>query len=43
MRAHVLLNILNKLGKSDEMRGLPCILSLFLNEFNKLIIQEHKS
>ena len=35
MSAHVLLNLLNDLGKSDEMRGLPSILSLFRNEFNK--------
>ena len=36
MCAHVLLNLLNELGKSDKMRGLPSILLLFLNEFNKL-------
>ena len=35
MSAHVLLNLLNELGKSDKMRGLPSILSLFCNEFNK--------
>ena len=35
MGAHVLLNILNDLGKRDKMRGLPSILSLFRNEFNK--------
>ena len=35
MSAHVLLNLLNELGKSDRMRGLPSILSLFRNEFNK--------
>ena len=35
MSAHVLLNILHKLGKSDQMRGLPSVLSLFRNEFNK--------
>ena len=35
MSAHVLLNLLNELGKRDKMRGFPCILSLFLNEFNK--------
>ena len=35
MSAHVLLNLLNGLGKSDKMRGLPSILSLFRNEFNK--------
>ena len=32
MSAHVLLNLLNKLGKRDKMRGLPSILSLFRNE-----------
>ena len=32
---HVLLNLLNELGKKDKMRGLPSILSLFRNEFNK--------
>ena len=35
MRAHILLNLLNELGKNDKMRGLPSILSLFRNEFNK--------
>ena len=35
MSAHVLLNLLNELGKRDKMRGLPNILSLFRNEFNK--------
>ena len=34
MSAHVLLNLLNELGKRDKMRGLPSILSLFRNEFN---------
>ena len=33
--ALVLLNLLNKLGKSDKMRGLPSILSLFHDKFNK--------
>ena len=33
--AHVLLNVLNKLRKRDKMRGLPSILSLFRNKFNK--------
>ena len=32
MSAHILLNLLNELGKRDKMRGLPSILS---NEFNK--------
>ena len=35
MSAHVLLNLLNELGKRDKMRGLPSILSLFRNDFNK--------
>ena len=35
MRAHVLLNLLNELGKRDKMRCLPSILSLFCNELNK--------
>ena len=34
MSAHVLLNLLNELGKRDKMRGLPSILSLFPNKFN---------
>ena len=35
MSAHVLLNLLNELEKSDKMCGLPNILSLFRNKFNK--------
>ena len=35
MSAHVLLNLLNESGKRDKRRGLPSILSLFRNEFNK--------
>ena len=35
MSAHVLLNLSNELEKSDKMRGLPSILSIFRNEFNK--------
>ena len=35
MSAQVLLNLLNELGKRDKMLGLPSILSLFRNEFNK--------
>ena len=35
MSAHVLLNLINELGKRDKMRGLASILSLFRNEFNK--------
>ena len=35
MNAHVVLNLLNKLGKSDKLRGLPNIFLLFRNQFNK--------
>ena len=35
MSVHALLNLLNELGKRDRMRGLPSILSLFHNKFNK--------
>ena len=35
MSVLVLLNLLNELGKSDTMRGLSSILSLFRNEFNE--------
>ena len=33
--AHVLLNLLKELRKGYKMLGKPCILSLFLNSFNK--------
>ena len=35
MSVHAILNLLNELGKRDKTRGLPSILSLFRNEFNK--------
>ena len=36
MSSHVLLNLLNELGEmEDKMGGLPSILSLFGNDFNK--------
>ena len=35
MSNNVLVILLNDLGKRDKMRGLPSILSLFRNEFNK--------
>ena len=35
MSVYVLLNLLNELRKKDKMLGLPSILSLFRNEFNK--------
>ena len=35
MSVHVLFNLLNKLRKSNKMQGMPRILLLFRNEFNK--------
>ena len=35
MSADVLLNLLNKLGDKDQMRGFAKILSVFPYEFNK--------
>ena len=35
MSAPIVLNLLSELRKSDKMRGLPSILSLFRNEFYK--------
>ena len=35
MSTHVLLILLNKFRKRDKMLGLPSILSLFRNKFNK--------
>ena len=34
MDAHVVLNLSNELDKSDKMRTLSSIISLFRNEFN---------
>ena len=42
MSAHVLLNLLTELGKREKMWGLQSILSIFCNNFNNLIIQEHE-
>ena len=43
MSAHVLLNLLNELGKRDKMRGLPSILSLFFaTSLINSIRQEHE-
>ena len=36
MSVHVLLNLLNKLGKRDKFRGLLSILLLICNKFIKL-------
>ena len=35
MSAHILLNLLNELGKRDKMKGLSIIFSLFRNKFNQ--------
>ena len=35
LSAHALLNLFNELRRRDKMRGLPSILSLFHNKFNK--------
>ena len=37
MSTYVLLNLLNTMRKNGKMPGLPSILSLFLNEFDKFI------
>ena len=42
MSAHVLLNILNKLSKSDKMQGLLSICRFFTSLVSS-IIQEHIS
>ena len=42
MSAHVLLNLLNKLGKRDKIRSLFSILSLFRNEFKSSIMHDTK-
>ena len=34
MTAHVLLNLLNKLGKKIRCEALPSVLSVFPNKFN---------
>ena len=43
MSAHVLLNLLNELGKSDKMRGVPSIYHVFAMSLINSIIQEHES
>ena len=40
MIAHVLLNLLNELGKRDRMRGLQSILLIFYIPFNTFNITE---
>ena len=35
MRGYLLINLLNELRRRDKMRGLPSILALFRNKFDK--------
>ena len=42
MSAQLLLNLLNELGKKDNMRGMPSVLSLFTTSLINSIIQEHE-
>ena len=42
MSAHVLLNLLNNLGKRDKMRGLQSISSLLATSLINSIRQEHE-
>ena len=44
MSAHNLLNLLNELRKTDKIRGLPRILSLFRNRWSLInsIRQKHE-
>ena len=42
MSAHVLLNLLNKLGKRDKMGGLLCIYVFFSTSFINSIKQEQE-
>ena len=42
MSAHVLLNLLNELGKSDKMRGLRAFYYFFATSLINSIKQEHK-
>ena len=42
MSAHVLIILLNDLGKRDKKRGLLSILSLFAMSLINSIIQEHE-
>ena len=42
MSAHVLLNLLNELGKRFKMRGLPSIYLFFATSLINSIIHEHE-
>ena len=37
MSAHILLNLLNELGEKIRCEAWPSILSVFPNQFNKLV------
>ena len=41
MSAHVLLNLFNELGKTDEIRGLPSIFLFLATSLINLKTQEH--
>ena len=43
MSTHVLLNLLNELRKSDKLRDLPSILSLFATSLINSVMQERES
>ena len=42
MSAHVLLNLLNELGKEIKCEACRAFYLFFRNEFNNSIIQEHR-
>ena len=42
MSAHVLLNLLNELGKTDQRRGLRAFYLFFATSLMNSIIQEHE-
>ena len=42
MRVHVLLNLLNELGKKIRCEAFPSILSVLRNELINSMIQEHE-
>ena len=42
MIAHILLNLLNELGKRDKMRGLQAFNLFFATSLINSIIQEHE-
>ena len=42
MSAHVLLNLLNEMGKSDKIRDLPSKYCIFAKSLINAIMQEHE-